>query len=62
MAITFNEVTMHAQVGSNTGMQVAAVHKLDSGNIKLVINAHNGSVTMELDPADAAGLARKLTS
>jgi hypothetical protein len=62
VAITFNEVIMHAQAGTNTGMQVAAVYPLDSGNIKLVINAHNGSVTMELDAADAAGLAQKLTS
>lgn len=63
MAINFTALSMHtASVPPDIGMQVAVVHRLDAGTVQLVVNAQNGSVTMELDPEDAAGLAKELAA
>jgi len=63
MAITLTELSMRtASVPPDIGMQVAVVHRVDAATVQLVVNAKNGSVTMELDPADAAGLARELAA
>jgi hypothetical protein len=63
MAITLTQLSMQAApVARDHGMQVAVVRLLDTGAVQLVLNATNGDVTMELDAADAAGLASELAA
>ena len=59
MAITLTQISMTA-VPSNTGMQVAIVRPLDSGTVQLTLNAHNGSVTIDIPADDLSGLITQL--
>ncbi len=59
MAITLTQISATA-VPSNTGMQVAIVRPLDSGTVRLTLNAHNGSVTIDIPADDLSGLITQL--
>ena len=61
MAITFTKVSM-SSAPSQVGMQVAIVRPLDSETVELTVNAHNGSVTMDIPAGDLSGLIAELSA